>query len=127
MIKRWSFFLLIVSLSSFSLIAGDKKTKSDNIPLAVVAEKIRSGEIDVGKEYSLNTKTGRFHIIHADKMLMDCSSCHYGYSYKNDFLIMVKYKPYPALAKGQYERSVCLGCHQQGGIATQWYHGSTNP
>ncbi|MCX4029798.1 hypothetical protein H0A36_16055 [Endozoicomonas sp. SM1973] len=127
MIKLWCLFLLIVGLGSSSLIADDNKTESNNIPLALIAEKIRSGEINVGAEYSLNTKNGRFHIIHADKMLMDCSSCHYGHSYKNDYLIMGKSKPYPYLAKGQYERSVCLGCHQQGGIATQWYHGSTNP
>lgn len=93
--------------------------------LARIAEEIRSGRIDVGKEYSMNYATGRFHRIHADKMLLDCTTCHYGYRYKKDYLIFDQGKPFPARARGLYQRSVCLGCHQSGGIATRWYNSST--
>lgn len=92
--------------------------------LATTAEKIRSGEIDVGSDYSMNTDTGRYHIIHADKVLMDCSNCHIGESYSPDYMSISRDKPYPVEAKGQYERSVCLGCHQEGGAATTFYQGA---
>jgi hypothetical protein len=92
--------------------------------LATTADQIRSGEIDVGDDYSMNTETGRFHIIHADKVLMDCTNCHIGEQYSQDYLSISRDKPYPLEAKGQYERSVCLGCHQEGGAATTFYQGS---
>ena len=92
--------------------------------LATTADKIRSGEIDVGDDYSMNTDTGRFHTIHADKVLMDCTNCHIGETYRPDYLSISRHKPYPIEAKGQYERSVCLGCHQEGGAATTFYKGS---
>ena len=123
-------FILIL-LASFFLstsIAADTNRQTDgHKELARIAEKIRNGEIDVGKDYSINTKTGRFHIIHADKLMLDCTTCHRGEHYRKDYLSMSKNKPYPSHAKGQYQRSVCLGCHQKGGIATRWYNSSTTP
>lgn len=112
---------LLLALLAIPAYAGE------GADLARIAEKIRSGEIDVGNDYSMNFKTGRFHIIHADKMVLDCTACHYGYRYRDDVFLMSKEKPFPAAAKGLYERSVCLGCHQSGGIATRWYNGSTKP
>jgi hypothetical protein len=93
--------------------------------LARIAEQIRQHRIDVGGDYSMNEKTGRLHIIHADKMLMDCSNCHFGDRYRPDYLSFNLHKPFPAEAKGQYVRTVCLGCHQEGGLATPWYNTST--
>lgn len=89
--------------------------------LAKVAENIRNGKIDVGKHYSMDFKTGRFHIIHADKMLIDCKNCHYGKEYKTDYQVMGKHKPMPDKMPGRLQRGVCLGCHSEGGIATAWY------
>lgn len=96
--------------------------KTDNTAnLAYIAEQIRSGKIDVGKDYSTNFQTGRFHIIHADKLLMDCNNCHYGTEYKKDYQIMGKNKPLSDKEPGRLQRNVCLGCHGKGGIATQLY------
>lgn len=116
-------------MSNVTASESDKlSTKSDtHKELARIAEKIRSGEIDVGKDYSINVKTGRFHIIHADKLMLDCTTCHRGEKYRKDYLLVGKNKPYPPRAKGRYQRSVCLGCHQKGGIATRWYNSSTTP
>ena len=114
-------------LITLLLVAGVTLTataQSEPVELARLAEKIRSGKIDVGTDYSMNVKTGRFHIIHADKLLMDCSNCHVGEQYRDDYLVVGKQEPYPPRAKGRLERSACLGCHQAGGIASQWYQGS---
>lgn len=89
--------------------------------LARIAEQIRSGEIDVGNNYSTDFRTGRFHIIHADKMLIDCNNCHYGNVYKPDYQLMGKWKAMPEKMPGRLQRSVCLGCHSKGGIATNLY------
>jgi len=126
-----SFIILkLVLLSSLVLsnaIAAEADNPATHKELARIAEKIRSGEIDVGKDYSVNEKTGRFHIIHADKLMLDCSNCHRGQTYRKDYLLIGKDEPYPARAKGRYQRSVCLGCHQKGGIARRWYNSSTEP
>jgi hypothetical protein len=121
--------LLSSTLSTFVAADTDKTiTQSDtHKELARIAEKIRSGEIDVGKDYSIKVKTGRFHIIHADKLMLDCTTCHRGENYRKDYLLIGKNKPYPPDAKGRYQRSACLGCHQKGGIATRWYNSSTTP
>ncbi len=117
---------LLISLSGFAM-AEEKAGSETHKELARLAEKIRSGEIDVGKDYSMNVKTGRFHIIHADKLMLDCTTCHQGKVYRKDYQLVGKDEPYPASAKGQYQRSVCLGCHQKGGMARRWYNSSTEP
>jgi len=129
---RRIFIITLTLLFIMPVMAGEdkdkqKKDESEKKELARIAEKIRSGEIDVGKDLSTNVKTGRFHIIHADKLLMDCTNCHYGVRYRDDYQAVDKFKPYPARAKGRYQRSVCLGCHTSGGIATRWYNSSTQP
>lgn len=118
---------VVINMFISSSTAADTDTPATHKELARIAEKIRSGEIDVGKDYSVNVKNGRFHIIHADKLMLDCSTCHRGETYRKDYLIIGKNKPYPPRAKGLYQRSVCLGCHQKGGIATRWYNSSTKP
>ncbi len=118
--------ILLIGVSGFTM-AEEPTDSSTHKELARLAEKIRSGEIDVGKDYSMNVKTGRFHIIHADKLMLDCTNCHQGKAYRKDYQLVGKDEPYPANAKGQYQRSVCLGCHQKGGIARRWYNSSTEP
>lgn len=120
--------LLILSALFIPLaIADSNKTKEETQPpsksanLARIAEDIRDGKIDVGKNYSMDFKTGRFHIIHADKMLIDCRNCHYGSEYKKDYFVMGKHKTMPDKMPGRLQRGVCLGCHSEGGIATAWY------
>ena len=120
--------LLLMCVSISPLLADDQpvvKIRSveehNTVNLARIAEQIRGGEIDVGKDYSTNFKTGRFHIIHADKMLIDCNNCHYGSDYKADYQVMGKAKTMPDKMPGRLQRSVCLGCHGKGGIATSLY------
>ena len=123
MIKLFLTTFLVFGLSMASL--AEQPTTTNSAQLARVAEQIRQHRIDVGGDFSMDEKTGRFHIIHADKMMMDCSNCHYGDQYRPDYLDVSRDKPYPDKAKGQYVRSVCLGCHQKGGLATQWYDTGT--
>jgi len=87
--------------------------------LKELAEKIRSGEIDVGNDYSMSLN-GRFHTIHAKVLGMQCTSCHIS-SFSEDVLYRRKYEK-PAGAPGVVDRGVCLGCHKEGGIATPWYN-----
>ena len=110
---------LLASLMLFGM-AGTISA-AETADLAHIGENIRSGKIDVGHNYSMDFKKGRFHIIHADKMLLDCTTCHIGQKYKEGVMNFSKYKPYPLRAKGNFEKSVCLGCHQDGGIAASWY------
>ena len=120
--------ILLVCMSISPLLADDQATvkirpteELKTVNLARIAEQIRRGEIDVGKDYSTNFKTGRFHIIHADKMLIDCNNCHYGSDYKADYQVMGKAKAMPDKMPGRLQRSVCLGCHGKGGMATSLY------
>ena len=120
--------IILAALLAYGVIMtveAEQPATVSSAQLARIAEQIRQHRIDVGGDYSMNAKTGRYHIIHADKMMMDCSNCHYGDQYQPDYLDVSRNKPYPAEAKGQYVRSVCLGCHQEGGLATQWYNTGT--
>jgi hypothetical protein len=123
MIKILTAIILVLGIGLPA--TAQQPESSTSADLARIAEQIRQKRIDVGGDYSMNEKTGRFHIIHADKMLMDCSSCHYGDRYQSGYLSASRDKPYPDKARGQYVRSVCLGCHQAGGLATPWYNTST--
>jgi hypothetical protein len=123
MIKTTLAVLLV--FGSIMTALAEQPVIQSSAQLARISEQIRQHRIDVGGDYSMNEKTGRFHIIHADKMLMDCSNCHYGENYQPGYLSVSRDKPYPDRAKGQYVRSVCLGCHQEGGLATQWYNTGT--
>ncbi len=122
--KKTRTTILLLLLAAVPVLA-QQAGRGSSADLARIAEQIRQKRIDVGGDYSMNHKTGRFHIIHADKMLMDCSNCHFGERYQPGYLSASRDKPYPDEAKGQYVRSVCLGCHQAGGLATRWYNTST--
>jgi hypothetical protein len=86
-----------------------------------VAKALRDGKLDVGKEYSIYAKTGRYHNIHVDVIGLDCDSCHSGSTYKDDLLLVGKHEPYVKRSKGRYDRTGCLGCHRKGGEGSRFY------
>ena len=87
------------------------------------AEKIRSGEIDVGKNYSMDF-AGRFHTIHAKALGMGCVACHATPAYSPDHLYL-RAAEFPQRGHpGAVPRADCIGCHQQKASATPWYGAS---
>ena len=102
-----------------------ERNQVDNIAYARLGEQIRQNKIAVGDLYSVSDVNGRFHNIHADKLLMDCSHCHGLLIYKKDYLLVSKYKKLSENNKGRVEKAVCLGCHLPGGMGTPWYGSST--
>lgn len=87
--------------------------------LAEIDKMIRAGEIKVGKDYSMGFQ-GRFHQIHQQVLQMGCNSCHVPTGYAPDYLLVRKFESSTG-APGPVDRSTCLGCHKQGGLATPWY------
>ena len=80
------------------------------LSLSTLAEQIRAGEIDVGKEYGMSPEQ-RFHRIHAIAIEMKCTHC------------MVEAAPLevalPSIdAPGPVDRRVCVGCHLTGPAST---------
>jgi hypothetical protein len=64
---------------------------------------------------------GRFHTIHAEVLGMACTSCHTAPSYAQDYLYL-RSAEFPRRGRpGAVGRATCIGCHQQGGVATPWY------
>jgi hypothetical protein len=87
------------------------------------AEKIRSGEIDVGKRHTMEF-TGRFHTIHAKALGIGCVACHATLAYSDDHLFL-RAAEFPQRGHpGAVPRADCIGCHQQQGTATPWYGGA---
>jgi hypothetical protein len=96
--------------------------------LATFSEQIQEGKVDVGKLYSMDDKKGRFHLIHSEELDLNCESCHVAKQYAKDYLLVDRANAERnALGEGKtgkadvLDRSVCLGCHKTGGIATTWY------
>ena len=86
--------------------------------LEVTARNIRSGEIPVFGDLSMDYRKGRFHTVHIDLLGLDCGTCHWGERFQNDYLLDEVLRK---RAKGQATRQSCVACHQQGGIATTFY------
>ncbi len=120
---RHLLFSLIVSLACMSAVAAEAPAD-----LLEMSEAIQEGTIDVGKQYDMHKRNGRFHLIHSENIGMECESCHVSESFAKDFMVVNRDNE---LLKAQGEgkgskaevldRAVCLGCHKQGGIATPWY------
>ena len=91
--------------------------------LEALSKQIRTGQIDVGKQFSMQPGTGRFHKIHSDTLGMNCSSCHLGEGDQGDLLSMRATEPLRKGVPGRIDPGSCLGCHQRGGTATPWYAG----
>jgi hypothetical protein len=85
------------------------------------AKLIRSGDIMVEGELSMDYREGRFHTIHVDLMGLDCGSCHYGERYRDDYMLLRHDEELRKRAKGQASRQTCLACHQVGGFATTYF------
>ena len=129
-LNLWTFAVLLSALLVPLVNAKDdnqetSQTKVKQLPYAQLGENIRQNKINVGNIYSVSDENGRFHNIHADKLLMDCSHCHGLKQYKTDYLLVSKYKKIPTEHRGRVEKAVCLGCHLPGGMGTPWYGGST--
>lgn len=92
------------------------------------AKLIREGKIDLGRRYSMHPEQGRFHIVHVDEIDMECTSCHVAEGFATDYQLLRRVQAEQkadGIGKGEQadviDRTVCLGCHKGGGIATRWY------
>lgn len=85
-----------------------------------IAERIRSGDIEVGKTPTM-AFGGRFHTIHAEAVGMSCTACHSTATYAPDHLFLRKAEFPRRGHPGAVPRANCIGCHQPGGTATAWY------
>ncbi len=92
--------------------------KDGPMPLSIVAEKIRKGEIDVGgksdKAFGMGLEQ-RFHRIHGEVLGLECSTCHVNKPPRSVEIFMLK----PAVdlsdaSPGSIDRRVCQGCHVGG-------------
>jgi hypothetical protein len=108
-------FVLAALFASTAFAAGPFNAALDD-----TAEKIRSGEIDVGKSKTMEF-TGRFHTIHTKALGMGCVACHATLAYAPDHLFL-RAAEFPQRGHpGAVPRADCIGCHQQQGSATPWY------
>jgi hypothetical protein len=101
--------------------------------LRKTAAAIRSGEINVGKEYSLNPEKGRFHLVHAsvlginDETILDikCGGCHSTETYPDSYLYLRKAE-FPRMVDGDKVRAVqrhfCISCHSGGSVSSVFYN-----
>lgn len=91
------------------------------IDLETMAKRIRSGEVEVFGDISMDYRRGRFHTIHIDLIGLDCGTCHYGDRYQDDYQLLRKDEHLRRRAKGQATREACIACHQKDGIGTTYY------
>ena len=119
----WTKLATAALIVAASTAWAEKPVKS--VELSRVAEQLRNHEINIEQGPGLDREHGRFHVIHSDVLMLDCSTCHGKPKYREGVLNFSKFKPFPVKAKGQLEKDVCLGCHQEGGIATSFYTPST--
>lgn len=89
---------------------------------------IREGELLITAPPTMHHEKGRFHIIHVDEIDMECSSCHVEEGFAPDYQLVVREQALAKAAgvgKGEQadviDRTVCLGCHKGGAIASRWY------
>ncbi|RMF15318.1 MAG: hypothetical protein D6758_09955 [Gammaproteobacteria bacterium] len=119
----WTKIAAATLMVATSVAFAEKPVQS--VELSRVAEKLRNHEIKIEQGPGMDREHGRFHVIHSDVLMLDCSTCHGKPKYREGVLNFSKFKPFPVKAKGQFEKDVCLGCHQEGGIATSFYTPST--
>jgi hypothetical protein len=132
--KIWLTISLLLAVAVPAAQAGEDKEKDKDkggeaIGLSRLGDFIRDGKIDVGKQYNMNDKKGRFHLIHSEEMDLNCESCHVeAKGYAADYLLLDRDQAVAkAAGKGKgkkadiLDRSVCLGCHKTGGVGTVWY------
>jgi len=108
--------LLGAGLAAGAVIGGcaTATTKEGLVPLPTLAEKVRKGEIDVGKSYGM-APDRRFHKIHNEVVGLECATCHADTVPASAAPFMVG----PAVdisvdSPGPIDRRACLGCHLAG-------------
>ncbi len=108
--SRKGYLILIGSLVLAVLLVGvivsPAVGQEGAFSLSTLAEQIRSGEIDVGDEYGMESDQ-RYHTIHADVVDMSCSQCHVDEA-PYEIALPSDESPDPV------DRRVCLGCHVNG-------------
>jgi hypothetical protein len=128
--------LFVCSLALGLALAGPTVAQQDNFQksidtypgIAEHAKLIREGKIVLTARPSLDEENGRFHIVHVDEIDMECTSCHIGAGFAADYQLVDKdhaIQKAGGAGKGKQaeviDRTVCLGCHKTGGIASRWY------
>ena len=118
----------VTALLAAGLATGLAAAETGFPGLANFAEQVQQGKVDVGKLYSMDDRKGRFHLIHSEELDLNCESCHVAKDYAPDYLLVDRDNAHrQAMGEGKgskadvLDRSVCLGCHKTGGIATTWY------
>jgi len=101
--------------------------------LRQTAAAIRSGAINVGKNFSLEPEKGRFHRVHAsvlginEEPVLDikCGGCHSTESYPESYLYLRKAE-FPRVVDGikvrPVQRHFCISCHSGGSVSTVFYN-----
>lgn len=89
---------------------------------------IRDGVLKIPGRPNMHPEKGRFHIVHVDEIDMECTSCHVAAGFAPDYQVVTREQALAKAAgtgKGEQadviDRTVCLGCHKDGGIASRWY------
>jgi len=125
--KTLSIFVAL-GLCLGTLLPLSMAVAEEQLDLADTAEAIRNGDIDVGKEYSMHKKRGRYHLIHSEVLGLECEACHVSSKYAPDYLLVNRQEE-EARASGHgkrpkadvVDRAVCLGCHKTNGVAHTFY------
>ncbi len=108
--------LVTAGLVGGAVLGGCATTpaKEGGASFSSVAEKIRKGEIDVGKSYGM-APDRRFHKIHEGVVGLECATCHAE-------KVPASAEPFtaqPAVdissqSPAPIDRRACLGCHLSG-------------
>ncbi len=122
-------YLTAIALILFTGLAIPVSSYAEEgMDLADTAEAIRNGDIDVGKNYGMNKKKGRYHLIHSETLGLECEACHVSKKYAPDYLLVSKDEEerraagYGKRPKADVvDRAVCLGCHKKNGVAHTFY------
>ena len=89
-------------------------TKEGPASLSAMAEKVRKGEIDVGKSYGM-APDRRFHKIHNEVVGLECATCHADRVPTSAAPFMVRpAADISADSPDPIDRRACLGCHLAG-------------
>ncbi len=105
--------LLLAGIAGGAFLGGCATAKGPaNLP--ALADEIRKGQIDVGKQFGM-APDHRYHKVHSDVLALECSACHAeklpagtGIFALPPAVDLSKDSPSPI------DRRVCLGCHVEG-------------
>jgi hypothetical protein len=111
--------LLLAGIAGGAFLGGCATAKGP-VNLPALADEIRKGQIDVGKQYGVAPDL-RFHKIHSDVLAVECSACHAEKFPAGAGIFALP----PAVdvskdSPSAIDRRVCLGCHT-GGVASKFY------